>query len=75
MCAYGGWLRAPAKNAKNMNLGAKWLRNSGDSSRAWEEGSSTVRKENTMQGSRMVEARSTEVDGIIFEKHGETGEN
>ncbi|XP_074347640.1 uncharacterized protein LOC141686506 [Apium graveolens] len=43
--AYGVWLRAPTKNSKNMNLGAKWLRISGDSSKAWEEGVSNVRDE------------------------------
>lgn len=25
--AYGIWLRAPSKNIKNQNMGAKWLRN------------------------------------------------
>lgn len=28
--AYGVWLRAPTKNAKNQNIGAKWLRNGVD---------------------------------------------
>lgn len=66
-------LRAPAKNAKNINLGAKWLRNSGDSNRAWDEVSSTVGKETTVQGKEMVDARFMEVDGIISKKIGETG--
>lgn len=71
--AYGGWLMASIKNAKNMNLGAKWLRNGSDSNRAWDEGASNVRKETVMQESKMVDARFMKVDGIISENQGETG--
>lgn len=27
---YGTWLRAPVKNSKNQNIGARWLRNGAD---------------------------------------------
>lgn len=32
--AYVVWLRAPTRNAKKMNVRAKWLRNGGDNNKA-----------------------------------------
>lgn len=68
--SYGAWLRAPAKNAKSTNLGAKWLRNGGDSSKDWEEGTSTMQKKTTVHGSKVVDARFMDVDGVVTENFG-----
>lgn len=71
--AYGTWLRAPGKNDKRMDVGAKWLRSDGDGRKKWEEGTSGNRDETTVQGSGMMQARFMEVDGVVSEIQGENG--
>lgn len=64
--AYGVWLRAPNKNVKIQNIGAKWLRNGGDGTQTWQSGLRGG------QGSRTREANFTEEDGVVREKLGGT---
>lgn len=40
------WLRAPTKNVKSINLGAKWLQNGNENDKTWEEGAVSGKKEN-----------------------------
>lgn len=60
--AYGAWLRAPSKNAKN-NTGARWIRNMGDKDSSWEKHQNKARK--TVHGGGKVEERLMEIDGLI----------
>lgn len=71
--AYGTWLRAPGKNAKSINVGAKWLRSEGDGSKKWGADTAKESDETTVQGGGGVQSRFMEVDGIISEIQGETG--
>lgn len=64
--AYGVWLRAPNKNVKNQNLGAKWLRNSSNGGQSWSSGSQENHG-NGMQEGRDVTVRFMETDGIMTE--------
>lgn len=60
--AYGAWLRAPNKNAKN-NTGARWIRNMGDKDGAW--GQNQNKAKITVHGGEKVEERFMEIDGSI----------
>lgn len=64
--AYGVWLRAPTKNTKNQNMGAKWLRNNQDGGQAWNSGEKD-RNANMMSGGGDATARFMETDGVIAE--------
>lgn len=70
--AYGTWLRAPNKNVKFQNMGAKWLRNGGDNSQnRWSDGKNKVA--DTTQGGGTVTANFMETDGIVSEISGGEG--
>lgn len=70
--AYGTWLRAPLRNARNQNIGARWLRNGGEGGQAWSPvggaTSSTV-----VQGGQQITARFMEIDGKMTEILGGEG--
>lgn len=61
--AYGVWLRAPNRNARN-NTGARWLRNKKDGDGMW-EAQNTRKETTTMHGGGRVEDRFKEVEGVI----------
>ncbi|XP_074346275.1 uncharacterized protein LOC141685050 [Apium graveolens] len=65
--SYGTWLRAPGKNARSINVGAKWLWSEGDGSKKWGADTAKESDETTVQGGGGVQARFMEVDGIISE--------
>lgn len=66
--AYGTWLRAPMRGAKNQNLGAKWLRNSTEGEGSWMKPSMAT--PSAERGKDKVEPKFMEVDGIITEVPG-----
>lgn len=66
-------MRAPNKSVKNMNMGAKWLRNGDDNNRSWGEGVSAVSEGTTVHGSGKTSARFMEVDGVVSKVQGATG--
>lgn len=70
--AYGVWLRAPNKNAKTQNIGAKWLRNSQNGSQSWNSGNCSEGI-NGERNNGMVSERFKEIDGIIAEIQGGEG--
>lgn len=51
--AYDAWLRAPSKNVKNENMGAKWLRNHPNGVQDWNSGE---RETSTGQGGGTIAA-------------------
>lgn len=71
--AYGVWLRAPPKNIKNQNLGAKWLRNGNGDGNAWGSEGSSSKRSTTVQRGGDSSARFMEVDGKISENLGDDG--
>lgn len=71
--AYGVWLRAPTRNMKNQNLGAKWLRNGPVERKTWEANSMNANQSTTVQGRDKAEERFMEVDGRITEIPGDNG--
>lgn len=68
--AYGTWLRAPTKNTRNRNAGARWLRNGGEENQHW---GSTI-DSTTAHGGDQAVARFMEVDGRLNEIEGDVGE-
>lgn len=71
--AYGTWLRAPGKTGRNMNVGAKWLRNGHETGKGGEADIGSERTETTIHGRGNVDVRFMEVDGRITEITGEIG--
>lgn len=62
--SYGAWLRAPMRNTRNQNVGARWLRN-GVAAEVWnsnkgEESSSRMAARENREGARFME-----VDGQL----------
>ncbi|XP_074342618.1 uncharacterized protein LOC141680232 [Apium graveolens] len=65
--AYGTWLRAPVRGGNNQNLGAKWVRNIGESTQTWTTYGEKDTQPSDAQGGDRTEARFMEVDGKINE--------
>lgn len=71
--AYGVWLRAPTINAKNQNIGAKWLRNGPDGGSPWTSNAEVSKGQTTVHGGDRVEAYFMEVDGKLRWSLGDRG--
>lgn len=71
--AYGVWLRAPARNMTNQNIGARWLRDGTDENKSWETSSSKSTQTTTAHGGDKDDTRFMEVDGKITEISGDNG--
>lgn len=69
--AYGVWLRAPNRNARN-NSGERWLRNT-EGRNTWTEYGGNTSKTMTVTGSGNVQARFTETAGVVHENSGDNG--
>ncbi|XP_074322934.1 uncharacterized protein LOC141659900 [Apium graveolens] len=70
--AYGTWLRAPSRGAKN-NTGSRWIRNTDGGKDAW--GTQKQQGEaSNVHGGNQGGARFMDVDGRIHEIGGEVGE-
>ncbi|KAK1364928.1 hypothetical protein POM88_040489 [Heracleum sosnowskyi] len=70
--AYGVWLRAPNKNVKNHNIGARWLRNGHDGAQTWNSGGQKM-EGSTEIGVGEKDARFMETDGVVTEIPGQEG--
>lgn len=70
--AYGVWLRAPNKNVKNHNIGARWLRNGQDGNSTWNSGGQKT-EGNTESGTGEKGAGFMETDGVVTEIPGHEG--
>lgn len=55
--AYGTWLRAPIKNMKNQNIGARWLRNGVDEGQMWATRNNTTSFTSVIHGDAVVKER------------------
>lgn len=62
--AYGVWLRAPGKNARNQVLASRWLRNGRDGGQGWE---GYRNAQTTAHGSQQTETQFMETDGVLSE--------
>lgn len=71
--AYGTWLRAPGKNAKDQNIGSRWLRNGVDGGQTWATTKNDTGSPTTGHGGAMVATRFMEVDGQVGEISGVDG--
>ncbi|KAL8117441.1 hypothetical protein AgCh_015362 [Apium graveolens] len=71
--AYGVELRAPNKNTRNQNMGAKWLRNGVDGGQAWGEEKGKQERSTTVHGEDGRDERIMEEDANLNENSGETG--
>lgn len=70
--AYGVWLRAPVKNMKSQNVGAKWLRNGAEDGGTWATPDVKSKALITVYGSDKVESKFfMEVGGVVREVPGE----
>lgn len=69
---YGSWLRAPLRNNRNQNLGARWLWNRAEGEQAWtwQQGGMSS---STDHDEHVVAARFMEVDGYVREISGGEG--
>lgn len=67
--AYGTWLRAPTKNEKNQNIGARWLRNGVDG-HGWGSNSSESKFSATDRQAQAMGERFMEIDGRVTENLG-----
>lgn len=68
---YGTWLRAPMKNMRNQNRGARWLKNGADGGQSWTTRAETSNLPGEDHGGDTVIARFMEVDGHIGEISGD----
>ncbi|XP_074336841.1 uncharacterized protein LOC141674013 [Apium graveolens] len=69
--AYGVWLRAPNRNAKQ-NTGARWLRNfNGENSWTGYGGRTSTQTGGSNQ--EITKAKFQEMDGVVHEMHGDNG--
>lgn len=71
--AYGIWLRAPGKNAKNNNLGARWLRTGSDGRNQWGTRDGSKSSPTTVHGGAQLAPKFMEVDGVMREIVGDDG--
>lgn len=69
--AYGTWLRAPMKNMKNQNIGARWLKNDADGGMSWTARADTSNLPGDNHGGEKVTTRFMEVDGHVGEISGD----
>ena len=63
--------RHPTRNAKNNNIGERWLRNGPDGGSAWETNGGSTSSSTAVHGGGKAEARFMEVDGIMREISGD----
>lgn len=69
--AYGTWLRAPNKNMRTQNVGAKWLRSGNGDDHAWGTPENKMNSSQAAHGGDSGEVtRFMEVDGIVREISG-----
>lgn len=54
--AYGVWLRALTRNARNKNIGARWLRNGSEDGGVWTSTAGGSNSTMAMYGGEMVRA-------------------
>ncbi|XP_074336020.1 uncharacterized protein LOC141673185 [Apium graveolens] len=74
--AYGTWLRAPSRNARN-NAGARWIRNARNGNGMWgKQGSQSNRNEGSTaaHGADQEKERFMEIEDVIREKNAEEEE-
>lgn len=69
--AYGVWLKAPTINAKNQQIGARWLKN--DYEGYQQPGITTSGSTRSNHGWEKLAARFMEIDGQVREISGDEG--
>lgn len=69
--AFGTWLRAPPRNTRNQNIGARWPRNAADTEHGWSSERGGTSSSNTGNRAPKEMARFMELDGHISEITGD----